>query len=129
MQRYTVTLLVGSYKHLWFLPAVVAVLFCVSCDWGEGREQERKLKLLVLMGATKSQCIAVLGTNYVDHSIPSNRAALMQFLSREPTNRLVEIRQKVNTYSNSLFYSTPWIMTWVFFDEHDRIVDYALSAQ
>ena len=101
-----------------------------SCGIKEMHDQKAKLDSLLKKRATRAEVIQLLGTNFIDDSVGStNRGALMQFLQREPTNRWVEIRQKVAKWPNSIFYSTPEVMTFVFFDDKQQVADFALSAQ
>lgn len=118
------------YKTGRSLAVVLSLVLLGSCGVNEWRAQEAKLDLLVKTRATREQTIQALGTSFVDYSVRStNRWGLEAWLQREPTNKWVEIREKVERYPNVLFYSTPWIMTWVFLDEHDKVADYALTAQ
>ena len=98
-----------------------------SSEWDR---HEASLQLLIQKQAPKDVVIASLGANYVDYSLGStNRNGLLVYLRNEPMNRLVEVRSKVEKWTNVLFYSTPDIMTWVFLNHSNRIVDYALSPQ
>jgi len=109
------------------IACMVTFLGCSDREWDA---QEHKLKAMVKRRATKQEAIAILGPRFVDHSRGgSNAAALASFLAREPKNKLISIREKVAKWPNVLYYSSPDVMTWVFLDGSNRVVDFALSAQ
>ena len=98
-----------------------------SKEWDR---QESILKSLIKRQATREVVITALGSDYNDYSQGStNREGLLLSLRNEPTNRLVKVRANIDKWPNLLFYSTPDVMTWVFLNNSNRVVDYALSAQ
>lgn len=109
---------------------ILFILSLTSCarenPW---EKQEANLKALITERATKEDAIGLLGTNFVDHSKPSNRAAFALFLQGEPSNRWVQVRAKIEKWPDALYYSTPELMSWVFLDKSNRVVDYYIGPQ
>jgi len=102
----------------------------VGCGYNEFRRQEEKLKPMVQRRASKQEVIALLGSEFVYSSKgQTNWAPLAQFLSTEPNNRLVAVRERVAQWPNVMFYSTPEMMTWIFLDKDERVVDFVVGAQ
>lgn len=110
---------------------LLSALICAAgCGLNEFREQEKRLKQLVERQASRETVIALLGSTFVDYSKGhTNAASLVQYLNREPTNRLVAVRERVSKWPNVMFYSTPEMMTWIFLDEHGKVVDFVVGAQ
>jgi len=113
-----------------------AVCVCVSlflfggCGLNVLNEQRARLKPLLDRKVDRQGVIDSLGTRYVDYSLGhTNRGDLMKFLSREPSDRLIGVRERVGKWPHVLLYSTPDMMTWIFFDEQNRIVDYVVTTQ
>ena len=110
----------------------LTLLLCGSaaCNLNEFRVQEQKLKPLVEKRAERAEVVALLGDNYIMYSEGrTNWEHLTMFLAREPTNRLVAVRKKVAEWPNLMLYSTPEMMTWIFLDRNDRVVDFVVGAQ
>ncbi len=111
-----------------FMFAGVFVL--AGCGLKKFKQQEDKLRPLVQRRATSQEVIALLGFEFLYSSKgQTNWASLAQFLSREPTNRLMAVRERVVRWPNVMFYSTPEMMTWVFLDEDSKVVDFVVGAQ
>jgi hypothetical protein len=113
-----------------FALTLASLLVISGCGLNEFKEQERRLKPLVQSRATKEEVIALLGSTFVDYAKDgTNAASLTQFLKREPTNRLVAVRERVAKWPNVMFYSTPEMMTWVFLDQEGKVVDFVVGTQ
>lgn len=108
------------------------VLICVlaSCGSREYDRQKAMLNEMVSRNASKADVVASLGSSVVSYSkTGTNWDALVLYLAREPTNRLIEVRDKSASWPHVVCYSTPDIVAWVFLDDRERAVDYVLSAQ
>jgi hypothetical protein len=113
-----------------FVVTLASLLAVAACGLNEFSEQENRLKPLVQRRAGKEDVIALLGSTFVDYSRNhTNAASLVQFLSREPKNRLVAVRERVAKWPNVMYYSTPEMMTWVFLDQEGKVVDFVVGAQ
>jgi len=119
-----------SFHKLASTLTIVGMIAVVGCSDAEWDAQEQRLEAMVKRRATKQEAIEILGPRFVDHSRGgSNEAALASFLAREPKNKLISIREKVAKWPNVLYYSSQDVMTWVFLDQSNRVVDFTLSAQ
>jgi hypothetical protein len=109
---------------------VAGLLLQFGCGLREFKNQEAKLRPLVERKATKEEALSLLGSNVVYWSRDqTNWVSLMEYLQREPPNRLTSVREKINKWPKVLFHSTPEMMTWVFLDEKERVVDFVVGAQ
>lgn len=116
-------------QFTWSILAVFLFLTGCGLGLGEWKKQEAIVKGLIEKKATREEAIAALGTKFYDYSVTdTNREAFLRSLQNDP-QRLVEVRDRVKMYPNVLFYSTPDIMTWVFLNESNIVVDYHLMPQ
>jgi hypothetical protein len=101
----------------------------VGCGLNEFKRQEQKLLPLVERRASKEELISLLGADFLMYSKGQpSWDALTQFLAREP-NRNVAVRNGAAKWPNVMLYSTPDMMTWVFLDQDEKVVDLVIGAQ
>jgi hypothetical protein len=94
-------------------------------DW---EVQTEKKKILLETRPTKEKAIEILGA-CADYSRGgTNELVLKQLLEREPLN-YTEVRSRAAKWPGVLFTTTANVMTWVFLDESNRVVDVVLSPQ
>ena len=112
------------------VPVAVAVLVGVGCESADDVAHKRKLEALVQRVASRTEVAGALGPGYrmYTQGTPS-WADLQAFLKREPSSDLRPLRDGATKYPSIMYYTTAWRMTWIFFDEHDRIRGYYLTAQ
>ncbi len=111
------------------LIALILSIF-VSCNLNEFKKQEEKLKPLVQQRASKAELINLLGGDFILYSKgQTNWQNLTQYLAREPRNRLVAVRERAAKWPIAMLYSTPDMVTWVFLDEDEKVVDFVVGAQ
>lgn len=114
------------------LVCVVILLACgvAGCGVKEALDQEKKMKPLAARRASRQEVIQLLGTNYIVYSDRNNNWHLLtNYLAKEPNDRLADVRVRAAKCSTVLLYSTPYVATWVFLDNEERVVDYLVSAQ
>ena len=105
-------------------------LIFISCGINDFKRQEDKIRPLVARKATKSEVVVALGTTFLLYSKgQSSWEVLNQVLLREGPNRMVAVRQRLPSSSSVMLYSTPEMMTWVFLDANEKIVDFVVGAQ
>jgi hypothetical protein len=110
----------------------IFLLFATGCglNLNEFRTQKEKLEPLVAQHAPKEGVIALLGTNYVVYSKGDQSwTNLTWYFQRIPTNQWPDVRKGAERWPKVMSWSTPDMMTWVFFDRDDRVVDYVVGAQ
>lgn len=122
------TIFAPTFIRVWLI--TLSLYAVAGCGINEFRDQEQKLKPLVQQRASKEEVVNLLGQNFIMHSKgQTNWESLTWYLGREPTNRLVAVRQRVAKWPNVMFYSTPDMMTWVFLDKDEKVVDFVVGAQ
>ena len=108
---------------------VIILYALVGCGLNEFKRQEQKLLPLVERRASKEELISLLGGDFLMYSKGQpSWDVLPQFLARDP-NRNVAVRNRAAKWPTVLLYSTPDMMTWVFLDQDERLVDLVIGAQ
>jgi hypothetical protein len=123
-------------KRLLTAVGVIGAVFAtlvIFARYGPSEFRERKALLdpLLTQRASIQQVTQALAfESPIDYSRSgTNYAALMEFLSREPSTSFVPVRKGAARYPTILQYSTSSMMTWLFFDAEGRLQDYHLCAQ
>ena len=112
------------------LGSSLTLLIFISCGINDFKRLEDKIRPLVARKATKSEVVVALGTTFLLYSKgQSSWEVLNQVLLREGPNRMVAVRQRLPSSSSVMLYSTPEMMTWVFLDANEKIVDFVVGAQ
>ena len=120
--------LAPSRNRVW----IVSLLLCViaGCGLNEFGIQVQKLRPLMERRAAKEELVSLLGADFIMYSKgQTNWESLTWYLGHEPTNRLVAVRQGAAKWPNVMLYSTPDMMTWVFLDKDEKVVDFVVGAQ
>ena len=108
----------------------LGILALASLELNEFWAQEKKVDLLVERRTTKLEVMAALGTNFIYYSKgQASWKDLDWVLAREPPNRMVAVRQRVPKCTSVMLYSTADVMTWIFLDSDERVVDRVVGAQ
>jgi hypothetical protein len=107
----------------------MVVLGCDSI--GPGDPGRRQLNGLVEKRATRPDVIAALGPGprWYGRRGDADHPHLLEFLNREPTSWGKPLRDAVARGDGILYYTSSWQMTWLFFDETDRLRGYWITAQ
>jgi len=124
--------LIISFVALVFCAVFAIFFFRTGCalNLTEFGNQEEKIKPMVQRHASKEDVIAVLGTNFVLYSKgQTNWENLDSYLRREPPTAHVALRERAAKWPHVLFYTTPDMMTRVFLDKDEKIVDFVVGAQ
>ena len=118
--------------HLQSTGLLIAVILLLGCDSiGPGDPGRRQLNGLVESHSTRQEVIAALGAGSTWHGRHGDvdQAHLLEFLNREPTSWGTPLREAVTRGDGILFYTSAWQMTWLFFDQTDRLRGYWITAQ
>ena len=106
---------------------VLIAIATLACD--ESGEAT-KLENLVSRGVTRPEIVSELGSQYTLYEKGRHSwQDLDRFLAREPPNTLGPLREKAQKYEVVMHYTTMWQITWLFFDEKQRLRDFYLSSQ
>ncbi len=101
-----------------------------GCGLHEFNEQRAKLQPLVDRHAAKQEVVHLLGTNYITYrKTDPNWQTLTNIFAAERKTYYPRVRESLDKWATVLLFSTPDIMTWVFLDEQERIVDIEIGAQ
>lgn len=109
---------------------VILLASIAACDPGGFGQQKQRLEGLVQARSSKAEAIKLFGTNYSYYvKGGTNWMILENVLQRESPFRYVAVRKGMQRWANAMFYSTPDMMTWLFLDENDQVVEYVVGAQ
>ena len=117
----------GMHKRL--MSVLAGVLLLGSCDTGDPTRGQ--LATLAERHASRQDVEAVLGPGlwYGRQRSGEEAVALQKFLDHEPASWGRPLRDAWQRGDGVLHYNSMWQMTWLFFDESDRLVGYWLTAQ
>ena len=101
---------------------LVVCLLSVACS----DLSRSDIELLLARRATRAEVEDTLGKG---RWYAPTDPGLAEALAREPSEAYRPVHDAMGQQRGILYYTTVWQMTWLFFDENDRLVGYWLNSQ
>ena len=108
--------------------AVIACALLVGVS--EGCTNEGELQEIVDRKGTRSDIVQLLGPNYIlyEKGTPS-WSTVETFTYRRDPELAKRFAAATTKYPKVMYYTTTWVMTWVFLDDKDQVREFYRASQ
>jgi hypothetical protein len=114
----------------------VAALFCcgllfvtASCGFNDIRDRQAILEKLLATNAPLSAVECAIGPISIYRRGSPEWNAFRAACLREPHDWYQRLVQKLDKASAFGGKGTPWMQSWIFLDDEDRLIDFAVGTQ